>query len=35
MSHGLAQFQFVLEVNAGTAAKAGIDIGDTLRWTSP
>jgi hypothetical protein len=33
MSHGLAQF--VLEVNAGTAVKAGIDIGDTLRWTSP
>ena len=32
-SHGLAQF--VLEVNAGTVAKAGIDIGDVLRWTVP
>jgi len=32
-SHGLAQF--VLEVNAGTAAKAGIGIGDELRWTRP
>jgi uncharacterized membrane protein (UPF0127 family) len=32
-SHGLAQY--VLEVNAGTAAKAGIDIGDELRWTLP
>jgi uncharacterized protein len=29
-SHGLAQF--VLEVNAGMAAKAGIGIGDELRW---
>jgi uncharacterized membrane protein (UPF0127 family) len=29
-SHGLAQF--VLEVNAGTASKAGIGIGDELRW---
>jgi hypothetical protein len=32
-SHGLAPF--VLEWNAGTAANIGIDIGDTLRWTSP
>jgi uncharacterized protein len=32
-SHGLAQY--VLEVNAGTAAKAGIGIGDELRWTLP
>jgi uncharacterized membrane protein (UPF0127 family) len=32
-SHGLAPF--VLEWNAGTAANVGIDIGDTLRWTSP
>jgi uncharacterized membrane protein (UPF0127 family) len=32
-SHGLAPF--VLEVNAGTVAIAGIDIGDTLRWASP
>jgi uncharacterized membrane protein (UPF0127 family) len=32
-SHGLAQF--VLEVNAGTVAKAGITIGDELRWTIP
>jgi uncharacterized protein len=32
-SRGLAQF--VLELNAGTAAKAGIDIGDILRWTIP
>lgn len=32
-SHGLAQF--VLEVNAGTVAKAGIDVGDQLRWTIP
>ena len=27
--------QFVLEVNAGTAAKAGIAIGDELRWRNP
>ena len=27
--------QFVLEVNAGTAAKAGIAIGDELRWSLP
>jgi uncharacterized membrane protein (UPF0127 family) len=27
--------QFVLEVNAGTAVKAGIDVGDELRWTIP
>lgn len=33
VSDGLAQF--VLEVNAGTAAKAGIAIGDELRWTAP
>ena len=32
-SHGLAQF--VLEVNAGTVAKAGIDVGDELHWTIP
>jgi uncharacterized membrane protein (UPF0127 family) len=32
-SAGLAQF--VLEVNAGTAAKAGIAVGDELRWTLP
>jgi uncharacterized membrane protein (UPF0127 family) len=32
-SHGPAQF--VLELNAGTAAKAGIDVGDELRWTIP
>src|SRR5215475_5840433 len=32
-SHGLAQF--VLEVNAGAVAKAGIDVGDELRWTIP
>jgi uncharacterized protein len=32
-SDGLAQF--VLEVNAGTAAKAGIAIGDELRWGLP
>jgi uncharacterized membrane protein (UPF0127 family) len=32
-SRGLAQF--VLEVNAGTAAKVGIDVGDELRWTLP
>jgi uncharacterized membrane protein (UPF0127 family) len=32
-SHGLAQF--VLEVNAGTVAKAGIGIGDELRWKLP
>lgn len=32
-SHGPAQF--VLEVNAGTAAKAGIAIGDALRWRIP
>jgi uncharacterized protein len=32
-SHGVAQF--VLEVNAGTVAKAGIDVGDELRWTIP
>jgi uncharacterized membrane protein (UPF0127 family) len=33
VSDGLAQF--VLEVNAGTAAKAGIAIGDELRWSLP
>jgi uncharacterized protein len=27
--------QFVLEVNGGTTAKAGIGIGDELRWTLP
>jgi hypothetical protein len=32
-SPGLAQF--VLEVNAGTVIKAGIDVGDELRWTIP
>jgi uncharacterized membrane protein (UPF0127 family) len=32
-SRGLAQF--VLEVNAGTVIKAGIDVGDELRWTIP
>ena len=32
-SHGLAQF--VLEVNAGTVAKAGIAVGDALRWQLP
>jgi uncharacterized membrane protein (UPF0127 family) len=32
-SDGLAQF--VLEVNAGTAAKAGIAIGDEMRWSLP
>ena len=32
-SHGPAQF--VLEVNGGTVAKAGINVGDELRWTSP
>jgi uncharacterized membrane protein (UPF0127 family) len=32
-SHGPAQF--VLEVNAGTAAKVGIGVGDELRWTMP
>jgi uncharacterized protein len=32
-SHGLARF--VLEVNAGTVAKAGIGIGDELRWQPP
>src|SRR5262245_768463 len=32
-SHGLAQF--VLEVNAGTVAKAGIEVGDVLRWKLP
>ena len=32
-SHGLAQF--VLEVNAGTVAKAGIGVGDALRWKLP
>ena len=32
-SRGLAQF--VLEVNAGTAAKVGIEVGDALRWTAP
>jgi uncharacterized protein len=33
VSDGLAQF--VLEVNAGTAAKAGLAIGDELRWSLP
>jgi len=33
VSDGLAQF--VLEVSAGTAAKAGITIGDELRWGPP
>jgi uncharacterized membrane protein (UPF0127 family) len=32
-SHGLAQF--VLEANAGTVAKAGIGVGDALRWELP
>jgi uncharacterized membrane protein (UPF0127 family) len=32
-SDGLAQF--VLEVNAGTVAKAGVGIGDELRWRLP
>jgi uncharacterized protein len=32
-SHGLAQY--VLELNAGTVAKAGIGIGDELRWKLP
>jgi len=32
-SHGPAQF--VLEVNAGTVVKAGIAVGDELRWTVP
>ncbi len=32
-SHGLAQF--VLEINAGTVAKAGLGIGDELRWKLP
>ena len=27
--------QFVLEVNAGMVVKAGIDVGDELRWTVP
>jgi uncharacterized membrane protein (UPF0127 family) len=27
--------QFVLEVNAGTVVKAGIEVGDKLRWTVP
>jgi uncharacterized membrane protein (UPF0127 family) len=27
--------QFVLEVNAGVAAKAGIRLGDEVRWTFP
>jgi uncharacterized membrane protein (UPF0127 family) len=27
--------QFVLEVNAGVAAKAGIRLGDEVRWTLP
>jgi uncharacterized membrane protein (UPF0127 family) len=27
--------QFALEVNAGTAVKAGIHVGDELRWTAP
>ncbi len=27
--------QYVLEVNGGVAAKAGIGIGDELRWTHP
>jgi multidrug resistance efflux pump/uncharacterized membrane protein (UPF0127 family) len=33
VSDGVAQF--VLEVNAGTAAKAGIAVGDELRWSLP
>jgi uncharacterized membrane protein (UPF0127 family) len=32
-SQGAAQF--VLEVNAGVAAQAGLSIGDELRWTLP
>jgi len=32
-SHGLAQF--ALEVNAGTVAKAGLGVGDELRWKLP
>jgi uncharacterized protein len=32
-SHGLAQF--VLEVNAGIGAKAGLRVGDALRWKLP
>ena len=32
-SHGPAQF--VLEVNAGTAAKVGVGVGDELRWMMP
>jgi len=32
-SHGLAQF--VLEVNAGIGAKAGLSVGDELRWKLP
>jgi uncharacterized protein len=32
-SHGLAQF--VLEVNAGTVATAGLSVGDELRWKLP
>jgi uncharacterized membrane protein (UPF0127 family) len=32
-SRGLAQY--VLELNAGTVAKAGIGIGDELRWKLP
>jgi uncharacterized membrane protein (UPF0127 family) len=32
-SHGAAQF--VLEVNAGTVMKAGIAVGDELRWMRP
>lgn len=32
-SHGAAQF--VLEVNAGTADRVGIGVGDELRWTMP
>jgi uncharacterized membrane protein (UPF0127 family) len=33
VSDGVAQF--VLEVNAGTAAKAGIAVGDELHWSLP
>jgi uncharacterized membrane protein (UPF0127 family) len=32
-SRGAAQF--VLEVNAGTAAHAGVSVGDELRWKAP
>jgi uncharacterized membrane protein (UPF0127 family) len=32
-SHGLAQY--VLELNAGAVARAGIGIGDELRWKLP